>query len=153
MEYILYCDESSDKGPKYGDFFGGCLVDIRDVEEITEALNKKKQELNIRGEMKWTKVTEQYLDKYVEFITLFFQYIKDGKVKMRIMFRNMEDKPTQPYSADQKYYKLYYQFIKQAFGLKNIPTAEEVYLRIYLDQLPDKREASILFKRYVQRIL
>ncbi len=31
MEYILYCDESEDKGPKYSDFFGGCMVSAKDA--------------------------------------------------------------------------------------------------------------------------
>ena len=39
----MYCDESSDKGPKYGDFFGGCIIDSSDLYEVETALNKKRK--------------------------------------------------------------------------------------------------------------
>lgn len=34
MEYIIYCDESSSQGEMYTDFFGGCLVDGRYINQI-----------------------------------------------------------------------------------------------------------------------
>lgn len=46
MAYILYCDESSDSGIKYSDFFGGCIINSNDQYEVNNALNQKKQELN-----------------------------------------------------------------------------------------------------------
>lgn len=52
MEYILYCDESSSKGKKFGDFFGGCIVSSKDLENIVAALEAKKEELNLYGEIK-----------------------------------------------------------------------------------------------------
>ena len=58
MIHILYCDESADKGEKYGDFFGGCMVRSTDIHRITQALEEKKQALNLGKEIKWTKVTE-----------------------------------------------------------------------------------------------
>lgn len=61
MEYILYCDESEDKGPKYSDFFGGCMVSAKDAPLVIDALNKKKRELALLGEIKWTKVTNATL--------------------------------------------------------------------------------------------
>jgi len=91
MEYIIYCDESGSEGPKYSDFFGGCIINSRDVNVISEALNAKKKELALKGEIKWTKVTAQYLDRYIQIIDLFFDFIRDGKIKMRVMFRKNED--------------------------------------------------------------
>lgn len=152
MEYILYCDESSDKGKKYGDFFGGCLVSSEFLREITDELERKKTELNLNGEIKWTKVTDNYLSKYLEIMDLFFSYIKDGKIKVRIMFRNINDVPSHPIenASDNKYFKLYYQFIKHAFGLKFMPKQRDpIYIRIYLDQLPDKKEKCTEFKRFL----
>lgn len=67
MAYILYCDESSDKGIKYSDFFGGCMIDSKDQYELTRALEKKKEDLNLKAEIKWTKVTENYLNKYINY--------------------------------------------------------------------------------------
>ena len=84
MEYILYCDESGQKGPKYSDFFGGCLVSSKHLNEVTGALEATKRELNLFGEVKWTKLTENYLSKYMELVTLFFSFVKSGKIKVRI---------------------------------------------------------------------
>lgn len=156
MEYILYCDESSSQGPKFSDFFGGCIINSKDLNVVTETLEAKKKELNLLGEIKWTKVTGQYLERYIEVIDLFFDFVKAGKIKVRIMYRNNEDRPSNyssRHSNDDKYFKLYYQFLKNAFGLKDIPEAyEDIFVRIYLDQLPDTKEKCEKFKEYVRRL-
>lgn len=158
MEYIIYCDESGSEGAKFSDFFGGCIVNSKDLNVVNDALEAKKRELNLHGEIKWTKVTAQYLDRYAQVIDLFFDFIKAGKIKVRIMFRNNEDRPSNSqdrHSNDDKYFKLYYQFLKNAFGLKEhfSDTAdEESFVRIYLDQLPDTKEKCEQFKEYVRKL-
>jgi len=155
LEYILYCDESSDKGPKFRDFFGGCLVSSRDLNEVVNALEAKKAELNLKSEIKWTKATENYLSKYEEMMDLFFSFVAEGKIKVRIMFRSTEDNPPhdEHHDPDYKYFKLYYQFIKHAFGFTSIPQeCNPAYIRIYLDQLPDKREKCLEFKNYLMQM-
>ena len=71
MEYILYCDESSSDGSKYSDFFGGCIINSAHLKSVEDALNAKKEELDLHGEIKWTKVTGQYLEKYIAVIDMF----------------------------------------------------------------------------------
>lgn len=153
MEYILYCDESNSNGPKYSDFFGGCIVNSKDWRFVTDELETKKKELNLFGELKWTKVTAQYLERYIEIVDLFFDFVRDGKIKVRIMFRKNVDQPSNSAVRhnDDKYFKLYYQFLKHSFGLKYIPVkGEDVFIRIYLDQLPDTHEKCEQFKKYVR---
>ncbi len=153
MEYIIYCDESNSNGPKFSDFFGGCIVNSKDWRLVTDALETKKKELNLFGELKWTKVTAQYLERYIDIIDLFFDFIQSGKIKVRIMFRNNADQPSSfaVRRSDDKYFKLYYQFLKHSFGLKNIPAMEEdIFVRIYLDQLPDTHEKCEAFKEYIR---
>ena len=153
MEYIVYCDESNSNGPKFSDFFGGCIVSGKDWHLVEDALEAKKKELNLFGELKWTKVTAQYLERYIEIVDLFFDFVRDGKVKVRIMFRNNADQPTSSAvrHSDDKYFKLYYQFLKHAFGIKDIPVAkEDISIRIYMDQLPDTREKCEEFKKFVR---
>ena len=55
-----------------------------------ELSEEKKQELNLFGEIKWTKVTANYLNKYLEMMDLYFKFIKEGKIKVRIMFQATE---------------------------------------------------------------
>lgn len=157
MEYIIYCDESGSEGPKFSDFFGGCIVSSKNLNSIVDALEAKKAELNLRGEIKWTKVTSQYLDRYIQIMDLFFDFVRDGKIKVRVMFRNNNDRPSNHqarHSNDDKYFKLYYQFLKNAFGLKNIPmengAENDAFVRVYLDQLPDTKEKCERFKDFVR---
>ena len=78
MEYIVYCDESNSNGTKFSDFFGGCIVSGKDWHFVEDALEAKKKELNLFGELKWTKVTAQYLERYIEIVDLFFDFVGVG---------------------------------------------------------------------------
>ena len=152
MAYIIYCDESSDKGEKYCDFFGGCMINSADQHELTVTLEQKKKELHLEQEVKWTKVTENYLSKYTELIDLFFDFVQAGRIKVRIMFRAKTDAPANMgnISVDDKYFKLYYQFLKHSFGLMHIPVeSTPVNLIIFLDTLPDKHGKRDEFKAFL----
>lgn len=123
-------------------------MDYRDAEP-------KKQELNLHNEIKWTRVTDQYLDKYIEFINLYFELIAAGKIKIRIMFRKntYEARNLNHYQELNGFYLLYYQFIKHAFGLEYCnPEDGKVYLRTYFDKLPNTREQNELFKQYIYNL-
>ena len=154
MEYILYCDESTQKSSLYSDFFGGCIISGKDLPYVTSTLNVKKSELHLYGEVKWTKVTENYLNKYIELISLFFSFIKEGKIKIRIMFNKNSDESnkTGNIKAGVKYLNLYYQFIKNAFGLKYLTGDKPIYLRIYVDRLPIGSKKRIEFKRKLMNL-
>lgn len=149
MEYTLYCDESTGKDRKYGDFFGGCLIEAHDLLPVVTALETCKAENNLFGEIKWTKVTDQYLDKYINVIRLFFSFVREGRIKVRIMFRKTENQYT-AISKDAKYFKLYYQFIKHAFGFTHTQGMAPFSLRIYLDQLPARHNDRLRFKEYLR---
>ena len=148
MEYILYCDESIDTDTKYGDFFGGCIVSSSDLQTVVDALEKCKIENNLLREIKWTKVTENYLQKYQNVMKLFFSFVRDGKIKVRIMFRSMENQYVSE-SKEDKYFKLYYQFLKHAFGFTHTQGMAPFNVRIYLDQMPATRERSERFKTFL----
>ena len=64
-QYLIYADESHRKGKYFSNFYGGALVNYIYLEKISNKLNLKKEELGLFQEVKWTKVTEQYLDKYL----------------------------------------------------------------------------------------
>ncbi len=138
MEYIIYSDESVSQGELFSDFFGGALVTNRDFNEVNAALEARKCELNLMGEIKWTKVSVNYLEKYKQMMDLFFSFIKQNKVKLRIMFQESGHSYS-PLHQDQivnRYHLLYYQFIKHAFGLvyHDGPVGETVYLKTLFRQ-------------------
>lgn len=150
--YIIYCDESISKGKYYSNFYGGALLEGKNFNYVVNSLNAKKKELNFYGEIKWTKVTERYLDKYIEFINYYFQFIKDNIIKIRIMFRDNKNKAV-GLSQEQElngFYLLYYQFLKNAFGLKYCnPSNEEVELKTFFDKLPNTNEQNQRFKEFI----
>ncbi|MFO0109064.1 MAG: DUF3800 domain-containing protein [Alphaproteobacteria bacterium] len=154
-ELIIYCDESITRGRFYSNFYGGVLVSSRNQETVNTALNNKKAELHLNNEIKWQRVTENYLSKYLALMDVFFDFIKANKLKVRIMCtQNARVAVTQldPYQREHEYFLLYYQFIKHAFGLPYFPKPkdiERVGLRLHFDRLPDTREKSVRFKSYI----
>lgn len=152
MEYIIYCDESISRGRYFSDFYGGALVRSTDFQQIEEILNHKKQELGFKNEVKWSRVSAQYLERYREFISTFLDLVQDDKVKIRIMFTQNKNVPI-GLTRDQlknSYFLLYYQFLKHAFGLiYSNPNQEKILVRLNLDQVPDTREKVANFKNYI----
>ena len=137
MEYILYCDESVQVGPVYSGFFGGCIISAKDWQHVTNILNEKKNELNLYGEVKWAKVTSNYLKKYIDLMALFYSFVKDGTIKVRIIYQSNTEQPLeQNIKPDTRYFRQYYKFVKNAFGFKYLKSEKPIHLRIYLDSLP-----------------
>jgi hypothetical protein len=152
LEYVIYCDESQAKGKYFSNFYGGLLVPSTELDYCRAALQSCKDGQKLEGEVKWQKVTGQYLDKYVTLMDAFFDLIESGRVKMRVMFTQNLHVAT-GLTTEQKentYCLLYYQFLKHAFGLQHAgPHAGRVRLRVYLDQMPSTAEAIARFKGYI----
>lgn len=148
-EYILFCDESDRRGKYYSNFYGGVIVGASQYQRITTLLNQKKNDLNLHQEVKWEKVTAQYLEKYQELIHAFFEEVAQNNVRVRIMFRQNAHLPSglSREQVDWEYYLLYYQFVKHAFGLEHV--TENLRLRLYFDQFPDTAEKSEQFKGFL----
>jgi hypothetical protein len=150
-EYIIYSDESEKKGKFYSNFYGGILVRSSDLQPVILRLEQCKARLNLHQEVKWQKVTENYLEKYQQLMDTFFDEIDAGTVKIRVMFTQNQFIPT-GLSAQQRraeYHVLYYQFIKHAFGLQFATGDEAIHVRLNMDQLPDNREQNAQFKAYL----
>jgi len=152
-EYIIFCDESDVSGKHYSNFYGGLMVGSSQYNRITDMLNAEKKRLNLFGEVKWSKVSAQYLDKYEALIRTFFKAVHDGHVRVRIMFRKSDHQAvglTQEQIQDT-YFRLYYQFIKHAFGLQyRLHPGQPTALKLYFDEFPQQsKEAITRFKGYI----
>lgn len=151
-EVVLFCDESDIRGKYYSNFYGGALVRSDDIDEVRTAISDKKAELNFHGEVKWQKVTPPYLEKYMELMELFFSFVRDDKVKVRVMFSQNARVAVglEKYHIEHEYFILYYQFIKHAFGLQYANNGQHnLNVRAYFDKLPDTREKCELFKDHL----
>jgi hypothetical protein len=153
-EFVVFCDESVGKGEFFSNFYGGVLVRGSQWQAISRRLDQTKEEQGIRGEVKWQKVSAPYLPKYEALMTAFFDELRAGRAKVRIMFTQNAWRPTGLTEEDRDlgYFKLYYQFLKHAFGLAYLENDRPVRLRIHLDELPDSREKCRLFKSYLHRL-
>lgn len=151
-EYLIFCDESDASGKYYSNFYGGVLVGSSQVERMSRFLNAEKQRLNLYGEVKWSKVSETYLAKYRELICSFFREIAAGNARVRVMFRHNIHAPTD-LTFEQiggTYFRLYYQFIKHAFGLSfHPPIAKPRRVRLFFDEFPETKEEAAQFKGFI----
>ncbi|MDG4671742.1 DUF3800 domain-containing protein [Shinella sp. 838] len=148
--YILYCDESAKKGTYYSNFYGGAILKAEDQEAIERILRERKIGLNLYDELKWTKVTENYRQKYQEFIDTFFDLVAAERIKIRIMFTHNRfiAKDLTAEQKDNQYFLLYYQMLKHAFGLGhcNPYKIDRVFVTMLLDQIPHSREKVEKFR-------
>ena len=148
-ELIIYCDESDQEGRYFSNFYGGCLVESAHLHGVVAALDECKREHNLLGEIKWSKVTANYLEKYKALTNLYFDLIVQNKVKIRIMFTKNTHaaKGLTGYHDEYRFFMLYYQFVKHAFGLQFANEATTpLNVRVYFDRLPDKKDKNA-FKR------
>jgi Protein of unknown function (DUF3800) len=150
-EYIIFADESVKRGEYYSNFYGGLIVGASQHDALTQKLNSLKSSLGFHGELKWQKVTRQYLEKYEAFVDGFFDEVESGEVKIRMMFSaNSEVPPRFVLQDADGYFKLYYQFIKHAFGLKYIPVNPNgSRLRLLFDEFPETGEKVAQFKGFL----
>lgn len=153
MEYFIFCDESDKKGKYFSNFYGGALVRSTDFEKIKNSLNDTCKILHLYNEIKWSKVSPNYLEKYKAIIDEFFNFIEQDKVKIRIMFTQnaIEAQNLTSKQIEEEYFLLYYQFLHHAFGLQHSnETNDNINLRIYLDHMPDTIEKRQRFKEYLK---
>jgi len=152
QEYIIYSDESEDRGALFSNFYGGVLIRSQVIDTVRATLAEKKVALNFHGEVKWQKITQNYRDKYIELLDTFFDLVEADCIKVRIMFtQNMiEPMGLTPQHHDDRYYLLYYQFIKHAFGLAYSPRIPGgVNIRVYPDKIPDTAERLHQFRGFI----
>lgn len=151
-EYWIFADESVQEGRLFSSFYGGVIVSHSQFAGIRERLVAKKQELGLGGrEVKWQKVAEKFETEYTALMSAFFGEMAGGHLKMRVMFReNSQSGELKSRLRNERYTKLYYQFIKHSFGLKWRPTdLGEYRLRIFLDELPDNKRQIFTFKNFL----
>lgn len=145
MVYYIWLDESDSHGSFYSNFYGGILVKSCDFAEVSKTIQTCIDELHIDEEIKWQKVSEYWFERYKKLVDVVFHLMSDGKIKIRIFFRHNQHVAlglTQQQKREE-YQRLYYQFIKHAFGLEySNPDKENVYLKLYLDDMPLKGEGK-----------
>ena len=116
MNYEVYCDESGiealfDKDAHKYTVIGGIWIPKEYRNILKTDLNEIKRRHNIRGEIKWNKVSPAYVDMYKDVINLFFS---TPKIRFRAIIINSEIVNHEKFnngSGELGFYKFYYQLI------------------------------------------
>ncbi len=150
-ELIVYCDESVLKGRYFSNFYGGLLVRSGDYDTVVDKMRTLKSEMGLRAEMKWNAITPSIDERYCCMMSALFKELEADTVKIRIMFTQNRDIPDlTPLQQSTSYHRLYYQFIKHAFGLEYAGVPDHTTrVRLLLDRMPTTDEQTAQFKSFV----
>lgn len=151
MIYI-WLDESDKKGLYYSNFYGGIMITDEYLPEILDGAKKLLSDLGVWEEIKWQKVNKHTYDAYTSIVDYIFKLLSEGKAKIRIFFRNNQNKPTNLSDEHRRsgFTILYYEFIKNAFGLQYCDLPEEKRdVTLYLDEIPASGVQIAEFRRFL----
>jgi len=153
MRYLIYCDESDDKGSFYSNFYGGAVLLERKREAIEARLNAAKGEGYNDKEFKWTNIGPHTEDRYIAFVREIFALVGEDYLKLRIMFtQNInQTKGLVDHDQENEFFILYYHFLKHAFGLQhaNESYPDQAIVSVYLDAVPDTKAKFDNFKNFL----
>ena len=139
--HYLWFDESDKEGEFYTNFYGGILIESKNVDLVTNLIVDTFDVLDIKEEVKWQKVNAYTYEKYIKLVDFIFDLLSNKLIKIRIFFKNRQFVSTGLTKEHQKqeFPILYYHFIKHAFGLQYSNKSNEcVFLKIHLDNIPLK---------------
>ena len=153
--YYIWCDESDKEGLYYSNFYGGILIRSADLHKVLKLMSDKVDELDITEEIKWQKVNEYTFDRYVLLVDFIFDLLQQDLIKIRVFFRHNQYVPIY-LSREQmreEYSKLYYQFIKHAFGfIYSNPNDKPISLHFKLDEMPISQPEKKKFKAFLSML-
>jgi len=118
MNYHIYCDESRQTKDRFM-VIGGIIIPEENVEVFNQTMEKFRQEENMRAELKWSKVTNQKLAKYLRFVDYFFALNNTDKLHFHatvIDNHRMDYKRFSKGDREEGFYKFYYELLLQSFG-------------------------------------
>ena len=150
--YYIWCDESVKEGEFYSNFYGGLLIESKNLKRVLNRMEQKIQELDITEEIKWQKVNQHFFEKYIALVDFIFDLLEEGLIKIRIFFRHNQYVPKYLTREQMRkeYSMLYYQFIKHAFGFRySNDSGHPVSLHIALDELPISEPEKNEFKDFL----
>lgn len=150
--YYIWCDESDKEGEFYSNFYGGLLIESKNLKRVLNKMEQKIAELDITEEIKWQKVNQHFFEKYMLLVDFIFDLLEEGLIKIRIFFRHNQYMPKYLTREQMRkeYSMLYYQFIKHAFGFQySNDSGHPVSLHIALDELPISESEKNEFKEFL----
>lgn len=158
MRYEIFADEAWTHGGiplnRYFCFYGGIFGLASDLDRLDQELRRILKAHGARGEVKWSHLTTRTERLFREMVECLGRHIASNKVRYRQMFCDRacvrDSVPGEAEVSDlDVQFKLCYQFLKHAFGLKHLPapapgSKHEILIR--LDTHSSQRHKDELIK-------
>jgi len=115
--FVVYCDESSHTNPKNRPFYaiGSIWVPTSERDTISRNLRNLRNELGLKGEIKWQKVSKVYLERYCKYAQFFFE---SSHLRFRAIIVDQRSVDYPKYHDGDKelgFYKFYYHMLHHWF--------------------------------------
>lgn len=146
MIHHIFCDESRQNADRYM-VIGGLIISQPDMGIVNATLQRFRDEEHMHAELKWTKVTNQKLDKYLRFVDFFFALNNTDRVHFHsVVIDNHQLNHHKFNQGDRElgFYKFYYQLLVNCFGKCY---ARDKNGENYFIVHPDKRHTSYPINR------
>jgi hypothetical protein len=142
--YELWADEAWTHGGemlRYWCFFGGVMGPSKDIDRLETELAKVKAAYGHTAEIKWTKLKARNLPCYRSFVDCFVRLLRSTDLHYRQVFLDRSYVYVAPANGNgdlgelDVQFRIYYQFLKHAFGIKWLPVADfgevsEIWMRL-----------------------
>jgi len=126
MKFTIICDESCTE--KKNLIIGALIIPRKNHPLLIEELKELKKQLNLRweGEIKWSKVSKKYLEKYKKILEWFFGHLKSNHLKFRVHVIDKGKKEYRDYGDGDKenaFYKVFFHLLKEC--MRRLAVEEE----------------------------
>lgn len=129
----VYCDESSTCSQFL--VYGGIVTSAPHAAAFDQEFNAWRESVNMRGELKWVKVSRSKLEHYKAAVDMFFRHALKHRMHFKVVVFNTREIDYRTYhkgNHDLGFYKFYYQFLLHKFGC--YATSDDHKLWVYIDQ-------------------
>lgn len=132
ITYEIYADEAWTHGGqplnRYWCFFGGIFGPESSLDQLNTELAKIKAAHSIKAEIKWSDVRANNVACCTEMVDCLIRHLRSNNIRYRQMFLDRAlVRIARPGEAGVSeltaQFKLFYQFLKHAFGLRYLPPA------------------------------
>jgi hypothetical protein len=115
MEYIVYCDESRHDHSAANPYMaiGGMWLARSQKESLTKGFRKLREEVGLKGEVKWSKVSEKKLTAYQKLVDFFFD---QEDLRFRVILVEQAKVDVKKFHGNDRelgFYKFYFEMLEK----------------------------------------
>lgn len=135
QRYAVFCDETATNSGRYM-VIGGIWCPMGYERLVRANIDKFRDVNNLNGELKWTKVSDRYLNVYQDFVSIFFD-IPVLQFNCIVVDKHILD--YRAYHENDKelaFYKFYYQLLSRKIDPENL-------YWIYTDQKSNRKGSRL----------